>query len=66
MSLAGCITTIFAAIAKKRRLDFQGFLVELEAEVPAQAATIQGVGGRFTIATAADHDDVETALGPTM
>ncbi len=34
LSLAGCITTIFALIAKKRRLKFEGMKVDLHAERP--------------------------------
>ena len=34
MSLAGCITTIFKTVADKRKFNYKGFRVELEADKP--------------------------------
>jgi len=34
LSLAGCITTIFTLIARRRRLSFSGMSIALEAERP--------------------------------
>ncbi len=62
LSLAGCITTIFALIAHKRHLSYQGVSVALEAERPPGSPTISRVRGTARIRSRADHAEVETAL----
>jgi len=66
MSLAGCITTIFALVAKRRRLPFDGMKVELEADRPKGAPTIASVSGVLRVETPAAREDVEAALAITM
>jgi len=66
LSLAGCITTIFAIVAKKRRLSFQGMKVDLEAARPEGSRTITSVDGVLRVVTSASRNDVETALSITM
>ena len=66
LSLAGCITTIFALVAKKRRLRFEGMKVELDAERPDGSPTITSVDGVLRLVTSADREDVETALDITL
>jgi putative redox protein len=66
LSLAGCITTIFALVAKKRRLAFDGMKVELTAERPEGSPTIASVDGVFRLSTSAPRDDAETALRITL
>jgi len=66
LSLAGCITTIFALVAKKRRLKFEGMSVELEAQRPKGAATITSVAGILRITTSAPRAEVETTLEITL
>jgi putative redox protein len=66
LSLAGCITTIFALIAKKRRLEFQGLGIALEAERPHGSPTITRVHGTLRVRTKADATAVATALELTL
>jgi len=66
LSLAGCITTIFAVVARKRHLVFQGMTVALEAERPRGAPTITRVRGTLRIRTRAEPAEVEAALRLTM
>jgi putative redox protein len=66
LSLAGCISTIFALIAKRRRLSFEGLRVTLEAERPEGAPTITRVHGTVRVRTVADPSEVETTLRLTM
>jgi len=66
LSLAGCISTIFAVVAHKRHLPVQGISVALEAERPPGAPTIVRVRGTVRVRTKADKADVETALQLTL
>jgi len=66
LSLAGCITTIFALVAERRRLPFRAMRVELEAHRPPRSKTITHVDGTFFLATSADRSDAETALAITL
>lgn len=66
LSLAGCITTIFALIARKRRLGFQGMSIALEADRPEKAPTITRVRGTLRVHTKADLPEVETVLRLTL
>jgi putative redox protein len=66
LALAGCITTIFALVAERRRLTFEGMRVELSAERPPRAPTITSVHGTFRLATRASLEEVETALAITL
>ncbi len=66
LSLAGCITTIFALVAKRRRLTFEDMEVELDAERPEGSPTIAWVDGVLRVVTAASEQDVETTLNITL
>ena len=66
LSLAGCITTIFALVAKKRRLKFEGLKVDLDAERPKGAPTIASVEGTLRVVTSAPREHVEAALDITL
>lgn len=66
LSLAGCITTIFALVAQRRKLRFEGMRVELEAARPPGARTIASVEGTFRIVTSAPDEEVATALRLTL
>jgi putative redox protein len=66
LSLAGCITTIFALVAKRRRLKFEDMKVELDAERPEGSPTITSVDGVLRVVTTADREAVETALRITL
>ncbi|MGI0133187.1 MAG: methyltransferase domain-containing protein [Thermoplasmata archaeon] len=66
LSLAGCISTIFALVARRRRIAFTALSVELEAERPRGSKTIARVSGTLTISTVSSPADVATALAITM
>ncbi len=66
LSLAGCISTIFTLVARRRRLTFDTLRVDLEAERPRGSPTITGVTGTLHVGTVASVDDVRAALGITM
>jgi putative redox protein len=66
LSLAGCITTIFALVARRRRLVLQGMTVALEADRPPGSPTITRVHGTLRVRTKADPAEVETALRLTL
>jgi uncharacterized OsmC-like protein len=62
MALAGCITTIFRTMTKKRKWEFEAMTVELDAEQTPGAPTVDRIRGRFTIRTKASREEVETTL----
>jgi uncharacterized OsmC-like protein len=66
MSLAGCVGTIFATLAKKRRWEFQAMTVELDAEQSPGAPAVDQVRGRLLVKTNADKQEVETTLRLTL
>lgn len=66
LSLAGCVSTIFALVARRRRLRFEEMRVELEAVRPRGAQTITSVEGIFHIATSVPEEEVVTALNLTL
>ncbi|HXQ79278.1 MAG: OsmC family protein [Thermoplasmata archaeon] len=66
LSLAGCITTIFALVAKKRRLKFEGMSVELDAQRPKGAPTIASVAGVLRVTTTAPWEEVEPTFDITL
>jgi putative redox protein len=66
LSLAGCVTTIFALVARRRKLRFEAMRVELEAMRPRGARTIASVEGTFRLVTSAPESEVATALGLTL
>ena len=64
MSLAGCITTIFAVVAEKRKLKYEALRLDLEAEKGEK--TIEKCKGVLTVKTGAGERDVEIVLKLTM
>lgn len=66
MALAGCVTTIFATMANKRRWAFRAVRVEMDAEQSPGAATVDRIRARLTVTTDADRQEVETTLRLTM
>ena len=66
LSLAGCITTIFGLVAKKRKLVFTGLTISLTAERPRGAPTIERVHGALEVQTDASKEDIETILRLTL
>lgn len=65
-SLAGCISTIFALVAAKRRVPYESLSIELTASRPKGAPTIERVRATVRVSTPATHDEVETALRLTV
>jgi len=66
LSLAGCISTIFVLVARRRRLAFEAMTVGLEAERDDGAPTISRVRGTFRLRTKASAEEVATALRLTL
>ena len=66
MSLAGCITTIFKTVADKRKFNYKGFRVELEADKPKDALTVTALKGKMEIVTDASQQEAETVLRLTL
>lgn len=66
MALAGCVTTIYATVAKKRRWEYEAMTVDLDAERPPGAPTVEKIHGRVIVRTTASRDEVETTLRLTM
>jgi len=66
LSLAGCITTIFALVARRRRLSFESMDVDLRADRPRGAKTISRVEGTLRVRSRATLEEVSTALAVTL
>jgi putative redox protein len=66
LSLTGCITTIFAKVARKRKITFSSMQVEIEADRPEGSPTITRVQGTFRLSSPTAREDVETALRLTL
>jgi len=66
LSLAGCISTIFALIAEKRKLTYDGMTISLTAVRPRGAPTITKVEGRIAVQSAAAQGEVETVVRLTV
>jgi putative redox protein len=66
LSLAGCLSTIFALVATKRKLTYDELSVTLRAVRPTGAPTIERIEGRLDIQTSAAKEDVETVLRLTV
>ncbi len=66
LSLAGCISTIFALVARRRRVAYSAMRVDLTADRPRGSPTVTGVQGTMTIATPSPQEEVETVLSITL
>ena len=66
MGFAGCVTTIFAMIAQKMRLEFSTLEVELEAEKPQGASTVTAVEYIVRIESEETRDKIEKCLDLTI
>ncbi|MEN2975107.1 MAG: OsmC family protein [Candidatus Caldarchaeales archaeon] len=65
MGLAGCVTTIYAVIAAKRRFKFDGMRVEVEAVKPDEEKTITKVNGNIKV-WSENREEAETVLRLTL
>jgi len=66
MALAGCVTTIFRTVARRRKWEFQAMTVEMDAEQSPGAPTVDRIRGRFIVRTKASREEVETTLRFTL
>ena len=66
LSLAGCISTIFALVAQRRRLRYDSFHVDLVAARPAGSRTITSVEGTARIETSSSPEEAEMTLRVTL
>jgi putative redox protein len=66
LSLTGCVTTIFALVAAKRRVQFSGLTVDLKAVRPVGSPTIRSVHGTVQVQSEAANEDVETVVRLTL
>jgi len=66
LALAGCISTIFALVAERRRLAFDALSVRLTAERPKGAPTVTAVRGTLHLSTSASIEEVDTCLRLTV
>lgn len=65
-ALAGCISTVFALVGRKRGLSFDRLSVALIAERPEGAPTIRRVHGTLDVTTNEPREEVQTALRLTL
>ena len=65
MSFAGCVTTIFAVVAKKMRLDFSMLEVIADAQQPEGAATVTKVDVNLIIKSDAQKEKIEKCFEMT-
>ncbi len=66
MSLSGCISTIFAQMAKKMRMDYQDFEVVVEGEKSADINTIGWVHINVSLVSDESRSKIEKCLDKTM
>ncbi len=60
MAFAGCVTTIFKKVAEKRKLEYSGLIVEMEAEKGEK--TVERCEATLRIWTKAAKEEVEKTL----
>ncbi|MFO8028905.1 MAG: OsmC family protein [Cyclonatronaceae bacterium] len=66
MSLSGCLTTIFAVMAKKMRLTYEGLEVTVEGEKSEDINTISWITIKATIQTGEEEKKVQKCLNNTI
>jgi putative redox protein len=66
MALAGCITTIFAVVAKAMRLDYERLKAVIDANKPDEAPTVTNANIILTIKTNVSKDKVEKCFKRTL
>lgn len=66
LSMAGCVSTIFALVAGRRRLRYSRLEVSLEADRPPRSPTITAVRGTVRVWSSAPEADVATAVNLTV
>lgn len=66
MALSGCISTIWAVVAKNSGVSFHKFTVEVEADKPADQLTIVGVSAVVKIESSEKQETLERTLDKVM
>lgn len=66
MGLSGCISTIFAKMAAKMRLSFEALEIELDAQKPEGAKTIETVHFDMRIKSDATDEKIKKCLDTTV
>jgi uncharacterized OsmC-like protein len=66
MGLAGCISTIWAIVAKNSRVSYSKIIVELTAEKPDNEPTITEAKAVVSIASEEDDAKLKRTLDKTM
>ena len=66
MALSGCISTIFAIIAKNSGLTYHKFVCEVEADKPDNAPTITAARAHVYVESNEGEDKVRRILDKTM
>ena len=66
MSFAGCLTTIWALVARNSGVAYESFRVEVEADKPQGAKTLAAVRATAFVKSAAEADRLERILEKTV
>ena len=66
MSLSGCISTIWAVVAKNSDVSYRKFTVVVEADKPEDQVTIVGAKAVATIESDEDQEKLERTLDKVM
>ncbi len=66
MALSGCISTIFAIVAKNSKVTYHKFVCEVEADKPDDAPTIVSAKAKVYVESADGYDKVNRVLSKTM
>lgn len=66
MSFSGCVSTIFATMAKKMRISFENYQVEVFAEQESGAPTITDIHCTLCISTKEPEEKIEKCLEKTI
>ncbi len=66
MSLSGCVSTIWAVVAKNSNVKYHKIVVEIDAEKPDDAPTITAVTGTVLIESDEPQDKLERTLDKVL
>lgn len=66
MALAGCISTIWAIVAKNSKVSYSKIIVEIDAEKPDNEPTVTSAKAVVSIASEEPDDKLQRTLDKTM
>lgn len=66
MALSGCISTIFAIVAKNSKVTYHKFVCDVEADKPDDAPTIVTATAKIYVESADGYDKINRVLSKTM